>query len=96
MKFNKQLSQLEAIYQVAKPVVKTAEPIHISDFIHHMFESQENIREAGLTKEWFFNYSTKNMGKAINFVNNVLQENDHIIAKKSILEGIQRFQKDEI
>jgi len=37
--FNKKLSQLEAIYQVEKPVA--ADPLHISDFIHHVFENQE-------------------------------------------------------
>lgn len=93
--FNKQLSQLEAIYEVAEPVVKNIDPVHVSDFIHHIFENNNSHQLNGLDKEWFHSYINLNESKAVNFVNNLLQKQGHLISKKSILEGIKEFSKEQ-
>ena len=85
-KFNKKLSQLEAVYQVAGPVVEQAEPLQISDFIHHVFENQES---------YGVNWS---LGPA-QFVTtddifNLLEQRGHIVSKQVITEGIEIY-KDE-
>ena len=94
-RFNKQLSQLEAIYEVAEPVIKDIDPVHVSDFIHHVFENTDSYELSGLDKEWFHSYINLNESKAVNFVNNLLQNQGHLISKKSILEGVKEFYKDK-
>lgn len=94
-RFNKKLSQLEAIYEVADPVLKPADPVHIADFIHHVFENSEKFGLMGLDKEWFCAYKNLNESKAINFVNNLLQGQGHLVNSQSILEGINNFIKEE-
>ena len=94
MKFNKYLSQLESMYQVAEPVVKKIDPIYISDFIHYIFEHQTDYHLEGLNKDWFMEYQKTDQTKAYNFVNNLLKENDHLISKSSIVEGIEIFKNE--
>ncbi len=94
-RFNKQLSQLEAIYEVAEPVLKSANSVQISDFIHHVFENVEDFDLTGLDKEWFCSYAVLNESNSINFVRNLLQKQGHLINNSSILEGINNFIKDE-
>lgn len=92
-RFNKHLSQLEAIYGVAPAVVSQADPTHISDYIHHMFEnkSEYGIESDRLDKFWFVEFSHKNPKQAHKFVNNALNEAGHIVSHNSIMEGIQKF-----
>lgn len=94
-RFNKHLSQLEAIFEVAEPVLKPADPIHVSDFIHHVFENSDAYGLEGLDKEWFCSYTSLNESNATNFINNLLQGDGHLINKPSITEGISNFIKDE-
>jgi len=94
-KFNEKLSQLEATYGVAPPVVESQDSLKISDFIHHIFENQEKYNLKGLSKEWFIGLSGRDKKGSVNLINNVLQENGNLISKKSILEGIEHFKKDE-
>ena len=93
-RFNKHLSQLEAIYEVAEPVVKSTEPVHVSDFIHYVFENSDEYELKGLDKEWFCSYVNLNESKAVNFVNNLLQKQGHLVSRKSIMEGVSMFIKD--
>lgn len=92
-KFNRILSQLECVHGIAKPVPVTGDPIYISDFIHAVFESKEEYGLGGtsFTAEWFSEFSEKNKPHAVKFVHNILQENGHIVSKKTILEGIDKF-----
>jgi hypothetical protein len=95
VKFNRVLSQLEAVYQVAKPVLKPAEPLQVSDFIHHLIENQGKYQLEGWTEEEFVEYSNKNLNNSVDFINNILQKKGHFIARKSIVEGIEHFKKTE-
>ena len=95
MKFNKILSQLEAIYQVSDPVVKQENPVYISDYIHNIFENQDKYNVKGLSKEWFINYINNNKKESVDFINNILESDGNVISKKSILEGIQIFQSED-
>jgi hypothetical protein len=94
-RFNKHLSQLEAIYEVATPVMKSADPVHVSDFIHYIFENTDTYDITGLDKDWFCAYTSINESKSVNFINNLLQGQGHLVTKESILEGINHFVKDE-
>jgi len=94
-RFNKHLSQLEAIYGVAEPVLKSADPVHVSDFIHYVFENEDTYGLQGLDKEWFCSFSNLNESNATNFVNNLLHKEGHLINKTSIVEGISNFKKEE-
>lgn len=94
-RFNKHLSQLEAIYEVATPVIKSTSPGHVSDFIHYIFENTNAYDITGLDKEWFCSYVSLNESKSVNFISNLLQDQGHLIKTKSILEGINQFVKDE-
>lgn len=93
-KFNRKLSQLEAMYQVAGPVLKPERPATISHFIKTVFENSNDYGIAHLNKDWFIRYSDNNSSKAVNFVHNLLQENNQLISKKSILEGIELYKSE--
>lgn len=94
MKFSKKLSQLESLYEVAKPVVSTENPVFISDFIHHAFENPADFKLEGISKRWFQNLSQRDMAQATTIVQNLLQENGHLISRTSIMEGIEAFKND--
>ena len=64
-------------------------------FIHYVFENSTKYGLAGLDKEWFCGYTNLNESRAVNFVNNLLQGQGHLVSKMSILEGIHKFLKDE-
>ena len=92
-RFNKKLSQLEAVYQIAPPIVEVADPVQISDYIHHMFENKNEygIESEELDKVWFVEFSGRNKNNASKFVHTALQESGFMISKQSILEGIEVF-----
>lgn len=83
------------MYCVAPPVVKPQDSLHISDFIHHVFENQEQYDLRGLSKEWFIGLTNRDTKESIKLINKALQETGNIISKKCILEGIEHFKKDE-
>ena len=93
-KFNKVLSQLEAIHQIAPPVVRQEDPILISDFIHHIFENANDYGINHLSKEWLNGMSNKDSSIAVNFVGNILEQQGHLLSRKSILEGINNFKQE--
>jgi hypothetical protein len=90
-KFNRKLSQLEATYQIAGPVLKVEDPAVISSFIKTVFENSEEYGLDQLNKDWFNRFSSIDSKRATNFVHNLLQESNQLISKKSILEGIELF-----
>lgn len=92
--FNKKLSQLEAMYQVAPPVKRSEDPIHVADFIHHVFENQKEYDLEGLEKDWFVHYATNYPERSFRMINGLLETNGHMVSKKSILEGIDTFRKN--
>jgi len=75
--FNKKLSQLESIYQIGKPI--KANPLHISDFVMHVFENQ-----AMYNVKW----NPDTMVTA-HTVHNLLESRGHNISIESIKEGIK-------
>lgn len=87
-KFNRKLSQLEATYQIAGPVLKEKNPAVIAAFIKTVFENSSEYGLGQLTRDWFSRFSSVDSKKATNFVHNLLQENEQLVSKKSILEGI--------
>lgn len=93
-KFNKVLSQLESMYQISKPVVRDENPILISDFIHHIFENSQEYGIEHLSSDWMDGIKLKDEKMAVNFVNGLLEQNGHLISRKSILEGIKHFSKE--
>lgn len=95
VRFNQKLSQLECIYQIAPAVVEHADPIHISDYIHHMFENKctYGIDFDELDKSWFIQFSKNNPIQAKRFISNTLSESGFIVSGKSIMEGIDTFNK---
>lgn len=94
-KFNKRLSQLEATYQISKPVLTHESPTVISTFIKDMFKNSSKYDVLGeLDKEWFSMYSSIDINKATNLIFNILQEHGYLISKKSILEGIYLYNKE--
>jgi len=93
-KFNRKLSQLEAVYQIAGPVLKQKDPVVISTFIKTVFENKNEYGLNQLSLDWFNRYSSSDPKKAVNFVYNLLQENNQLISKKSIFEGIQLHQHE--
>ena len=97
-KFNKNLSQLEAMHQVAKPVFESAEPRQIADYVHHVCENNESY--AGvveLKKESIIEACHLGNGEyeIVRIIGEILQENGHAVRKEVILEGLQLFRKDE-
>lgn len=95
-RFNKVLSQLECIHQIAKPVTEQADPLLISDTIHHIFENKSayGLNGNDLTVEWFAQFSERNPKHAMKFIDNILQENGHIVSKKCIIEAIDLYNKE--
>lgn len=93
-KFNKKLSQMESIYNIAPPVVEQVEPVFVSDFIHHVFENSATYDIEPFSKKWFKNYASRSANGSFKFVDNLLQESGHIVSRKSILEGITEFSKE--
>lgn len=93
-KFNKILSQMEAIHGIAKPVVRQEDPVMISDFIHHVFENSNDYGIEHLSKEWLNHISNKDKSIAMNFVSGLLEQQGHILSRKSILEGIDNFKQE--
>lgn len=94
MRFNKKMSQMESLYEVAKPVVQPVDPIFVSDFIHHAFENPAQYQLEGISKKWFQDLVSKDLPKATAMVDNLLQENGHLVSKNSILEGVEAFKND--
>ena len=83
---------MESMYAIANPVPVTGDPLHVSDFIHTIFENEEyGMDGTGLTPEWFSEFSEKNRSGAIKMISNFLQENGHIVSQKTIIEGIEKF-----
>ena len=89
-KFNRKLSQLEAIYQVAKPVVKSQNPMTLSSSIQIALENS-NI---GVDYTWFQSLAKRDPKKATTFAQNLLQESGELVSRKSILESIQIITQD--
>lgn len=90
-KFNRKLSQLEAVHGIAEPVLKYESPVVISSFIKYVFENKSEYGLDQLSDDWFNRYSETNSKESVNFIHNLLQENNQLISKKSILEGIELF-----
>jgi len=91
MKFNKHLSQFEAVYQVAPPVGVTADSVQISDFIHHLLENGEKYGLNDVDDDWFKFYASKHNKLAKNLVMSKLNESGHVVRMKSLNEGISQF-----
>lgn len=86
-KFNRKLSQLEAVYQIAAPVLKQCPPIELLSTIKTAIESSSlNVDYA-----WFHNFALRDPYKATNFTQHLLQESGKLISKKSILESINQL-----
>lgn len=95
MRFNKRLSQLEAVYQIAPPVVHEHDKTNVSDFVHHIFENTEKYKLSdGMNEEWFVEYVKSCPKSAIKFVSNLLESSGHIVDQKCILEGLEEFKKE--
>ena len=93
-KFNKVLSMMESVYGISnKPIVESVDPIYVSDFIHTVFENKEQygLANTDLSAEWFSSFSEKNKDKACSMIQTILQETGHIVSKKSIMEGIDKY-----
>ena len=56
--FNKYLSQLESVHQIAAPVCKPVDAVYVSDFIHAVFENKSDygIGHTAFTEEWFADF----------------------------------------
>lgn len=93
-KFNRKLSQLEAIYQIADPVLKAEDPVVISTFIKNVFEHSEDYGLNQLNNDWFNRFASIDKKHASTLVHNLLQQNNQLISKKSILEGIELYQTE--
>ena len=91
--FNKYLSQMESVHQIAPPVRKPVDAVYVSDFIHAVFEnkSEYGIGNTAFSAEWFAEFSSRNKPVAEKFIDKILQENGHIISRKSLTEGIDRY-----
>ena len=95
MRFNRVLSALEAVHGVASPVVKSADPVLISDFIHHVFENASDYNIDGLSKEWFSNLACKQPTKAVSFVGGFLEEQGHLVSRQALHEAVNIFRSEE-
>lgn len=90
-KFNRKLSQLEAVYQIAAPVLIPCSPIELIPTIKTALESSSlNVDYA-----WFRNFAQRDPHKATNFTYHLLQESGKLISKKSILESINQLTQAE-
>ena len=95
MHFNRYLSALEAVHGVGTPVVKTADPILVSDFIHYVFENAGEFNIDGFSKEWFSNLANKQPKKAISFIGGFLEEQGHLVSRNSLNEAINIFRSEQ-
>jgi len=86
-KFNRRLSQLEAVHQIAAPVLKPFPPIELIPTIKTAIESSS----LNVDYEWFRNLSLRDPHKATNFAQRLLEESGKLISKKSILESINQL-----
>ena len=73
------MAQLEAVYQVEKPI--DADPLQISDFIHHVFENQGKY-EVKWHPNTVINASD---------IHKLLEGSGHNVSLNSIDEGIKLF-----
>lgn len=87
-RFNRKLSQLEAVYQVAPPVVKEESPEKIYNIITESLDSQEY-----LGNEWFNNLCETNLSSASLYVSSILENNNLLVSKQSILEAIKYYKE---
>ena len=87
-RFNKKLSQLEAIYQVAPPVFKSETPENIYNALIEAFQT-----DTTLGKDWFDNACHNNISSASAYISSIFENKDTLISKKSILEGIQHYKE---
>lgn len=94
-KFNKILSQLEAIYGLENHVLEYESPDEISKFIHVVFENSQKYGLGNLNKSWFDRYSNTDPIKATNLIYNILQEQGEFISKKCIFESITEGKYNE-
>jgi len=94
MKFNRKLARLESLYGVKTNKAVEAEPLQISDFIHHIFENSSKYNVEDINKDWFRSVCSKNPDTATKIVKNVLMENGFNVSSKSIVEGIEIFKID--
>ena len=88
MRYNRHLSQLEAVYNVASPVGIVTEPVYVSDYIHSFLENQ------GTDPEWFQFFSGKHPEKALELISSKLCESGQLVNLKCIAEGIETFRKE--
>lgn len=93
MKYNKYLSQLEAIYQIAPPVGLNVDPIYVSDYINHLLENGDI---SGSNEESFTYCINKHPNLAKKIINKKLNESGHIVNMKCLSEGIQQFLTESI
>lgn len=96
MKFNKHLSQLEAVHQIASPIGVTVDALQISDYIHHMLENGEKYGLKDVDSDWFKFYANKHGDLASKLVMDKLCESGHIVNMKCLNEGIQTFLSETI
>lgn len=91
--FNKRLSQLECVHRLAPPVCESIDPIFVSDFIHTVFENKSDygLGESAMSAEWFSTFSERNKPTASKLIDKILHENGHVVSRKSIMEGIDKF-----
>jgi hypothetical protein len=91
--FNKFLSQMESVHQIAAPIRQSVDAVYVSDFIHTMFEnkSEYGLGDTTFTAEWFSDFSSRNKPVATKFIDKILQECGHIVSVKSLTEGIDRY-----
>lgn len=92
-RFNKILSQLECVYQIAPPVVESVNATNVSDFIHAVFENKDKygIGNTSFSAEWFSDFSERCQPTAVKFIDRILNENGHSVSGKVILEGIAKY-----
>ena len=87
-RFNRKLSQLEAVYQVAPPVVKKESPEKIYSVITESLNDQDQ-----LGVEWFDNLCNTNLSTATSYVSSILENNNLLASKESILEAINYYKE---
>ena len=89
-KFNKILSQLEAVYEIENHILTYESPDEINKCINVVFENSHKYGIQDLDKGWFDRYSKIEPIKATNFIYNILQEQGELISKKCIFESITK------
>lgn len=93
--YNKNLSRLEAIYQVSSPVLEEVEPDELATYLETVIFDPEESQFESIDWEYFREMVNSDTESAKKVITTVLMESEHLISRKSINASIDLIKSKE-